>query len=169
MRSLDIAHLLDKTLSEDDINLLQRASSGLGIEEEDDGDEAGVDNGKDEVCRPANVRNHDGSNHDNDEVEQPVGAGRDRIRLSAGLHGVDLSGIEPWEWEPSGTENDDEHEQAENTSFGSLLRFGAGFGLIDAGGDESRESDDHGEALANCTPKEEGTTANSLNQEPGGS
>ena len=47
---VDISHLLDEALGEDDVDLLQGTVLGLWVEEVDDGQEASVDCGEEEVC-----------------------------------------------------------------------------------------------------------------------
>lgn len=44
----------------------------LWVEEIQNGEEAGVDNGKEQISSPTNVGNHDGSDHDNEKVKEPV-------------------------------------------------------------------------------------------------
>ena len=59
-------------LVEDFIHFLERAVSGFGEEEVDGWDHCGVDDGEDDVGLVANVGKGGGSNHDDEEVEDPV-------------------------------------------------------------------------------------------------
>lgn len=69
---LDIADVLGVSLGENNINLFQRASGSLGVENPDDWNETCVDDGEEKICAPFDVGDHDGSDHDNEEIEEPV-------------------------------------------------------------------------------------------------
>lgn len=69
MRRLDIANLLAIALGKDDVNLLQGATSRLGIEEVHGRNEDGVHNSKEQIRAPANGIHHDGGDHDDGKVE----------------------------------------------------------------------------------------------------
>lgn len=56
----DIRHFLDMSLGEDDVDLLQRAVGRLWVEDPDDREKTGIDQGKEEVGAPADVGDHDG-------------------------------------------------------------------------------------------------------------
>lgn len=155
--SLDVRHLLDVTLGKDDINLFQRPSSRLGVEEVDDGQEAGVDRGEEQVGSPADVADHDGRHHNNEEVEEPVGASTDSVGLGARLDGVDLGRVQPRERQPCCTERGDVGEQTNGSTLG-----GTG-----STRNETSKGDKHGNTLPDCAVKEELPSANALNQEPG--
>jgi hypothetical protein len=60
---------------EDAVNVLELQPLGLGVEDEDDGDPDGVENGEDDVCLPADVLDGRWRDLDNEEVADPV-AGR---------------------------------------------------------------------------------------------
>ena len=47
---IDVGHLFDETLGEDDIDFLEGAVLRLRVEEVDNGQEASVDCGEEEVC-----------------------------------------------------------------------------------------------------------------------
>lgn len=51
---LDVGNVLSGALGEDDVNLLERPFGGFRVEKVDDGEEAGVDDGEEEVGSPAN-------------------------------------------------------------------------------------------------------------------
>lgn len=93
--SLDVADFLAVTLGEDNVDLLQTATGGLGVEEVHDGDEDGVPGSEEEVGSPADVGDHDRRDHDDSEVEEPVRAGGDSVGLGTGTDGRDLSGVQP--------------------------------------------------------------------------
>lgn len=154
---LDVGHLLDVALGKNDIDFLEGAARGLGVEEVDDGNERAVHAGEEEVSSPADLVNHDRGNHDDEEVEHPVGAGRDGVGLSTGADGVDLGGIEPGEGKPSGTE---EGDVGEETDSGTASSHGVA-------GDQAGEDEDHGKHLANGTDQEQTTATDALNDEPG--
>lgn len=137
----DVRHVLDEALGEDDVDLLERTVRGLGVEEVDDGKEATVHDGEEEIGSPANLVDHDGRDHDDEEVEHPVGAGGDGVSLSTGADGVNLGGVEPGKGKPSGTEKGNVGEE---TDCGTA-------GLHGIVGDQAGEDDDHGEHLTNGT------------------
>jgi len=157
----DIALLLSVALGEDQINLLERATGSLRVEEVNDGEENGVHGSEEGVGAPAvgaSAMNHDGGDHDDEEVPEPVGDGRGGVSLRAGLERVDLSGVEPREGQPSGTEEGDVGEETDSSTLGS--RGGSG--------DESAEGEDHGQALADGSNEEELAATDTLNGEPRG-
>jgi hypothetical protein len=47
---VDVGHLLDEALCEDDVDLFERAVFCLRVEDVDDGEEAGVYCGEEKVC-----------------------------------------------------------------------------------------------------------------------
>jgi hypothetical protein len=65
----DIRDFLDVSLSENKVDFLKRTLPCLGIEEVDDWNEAGIYNCKEEVCSPADVRNHNWSDHYYQEIK----------------------------------------------------------------------------------------------------
>lgn len=157
MGSAHIADVLGVTLGEDDIDLLQRAVGGLGVEEPDEGDEQTVQDGEEQVGTPANVGDHDGGDHDNQEVEEPVAAGRDSVGLGTSLDGGQLSRVQPGQRQPSGTESGHVEEQTEDSTLGSLL----------VTRDQTGKGDNHGNALKEGSTQEELATTDLLNEEPG--
>lgn len=46
------------------------------------------------------IGDHDRCDHDDEEVEEPIGASRHSVCLAASAKGVDLGGVEPWERKP---------------------------------------------------------------------
>lgn len=158
----DIADLLSVTLGEDEINLLEGATRGLGVEEVDDGEEDGVHASEEGVGAPTvgtGSVNHDGSDHDDEEVPEPVGDGGGSVSLCAGLERVDLSGVQPGERQPGSTEEGDVGEETDSSSLGG------------SGGtrDQSTESENHGSTLADGSNEEEFAATDTLNGEPRGS
>lgn len=95
---LDIAHLLGVALGEDDVDLLQTATCRLRVEEVDDGEEHGVEDGEEQICAPATcarvVYEH-GCDHDDEEIPKPVADCRAGSCLGTGLERVDLGRVEP--------------------------------------------------------------------------
>jgi len=88
-----VGHVLAVSLSKDQINLLQGAPGSLRIEEPDDGEKAGIDASEEKISAPSDVPDHDGSDHDDEEVEQPVCAGGDGVSLCTGLDRRDLGRV----------------------------------------------------------------------------
>lgn len=155
----DIADLLSVTLGEDEINLLEGAARGLGVEEVDDGEEDGVHGGEEGVGAPTvgtGSVNHDGSDHDDEEVPEPVGDGGGSVGLCAGLERVDLGGVQPGERQPGSTEEGDVGKETDSGSLG-----GSG-----GTGDQSAESQDHGSTLADGSDEEELAATDTLNSKP---
>ena len=154
----DVRHVLHVTLGEDDVDLLEGSLLGLWVEEVDDWEEDGVHRGEEEVGTPTDVGKHGWSEHDDGEVEQPVRAGRDGVGSGAGLDWVDLGWVQPWKWEPGGTEEGDVGEETDGGSLGSAWSVW----------NQAGEDEDHGQALTDSTDQEELATTNALNDEPGG-
>lgn len=155
--SLNVRHVLEETLGEDEIDLFERAVSSLGVGEVDDRQEAGVADGEEEVGTPANLGDHDRSDHDDEEVPEPVRAGGDSVSLGASLDGRDLGWVQPGQRQPGGTERGNVGEETDS----STLR-GRGSTRNQAG-----EDDDHRSHLANSTPQEKLAATDLLNKEPG--
>lgn len=156
-RSLDIGHVLDVSLGEDKIDLLKGALLGLRVEEVDEWDEKKVHDGEEEVSCPAYLVNHDWHNHDNHEVGNPVDGGGDGVGATTSANWVDLGWVQPWEWEPGGTE---EGDVGEETDSGTIR---GGLGVWKQAG----EDEDHGQALAEGTDEEELAATSTLDDEPG--
>ena len=104
-RSLDVRDVLHIALGENNVDLFERALLGLGVEEVDDGDEAEVYHGEEEVSSPLDVGNHDWGDHHDGEVEEPVEAGRDGVGADTGAEGVDLCRVQPRHWQPCCTKD----------------------------------------------------------------
>ena len=98
----------------------------------------------------------DGRDHDNQKVEEPICASRHSIRLAASLDRIDLSWVQPREWEPRSTKRSYVGEE----TYGRSLGCGLGFW------NKTRKDKDHGEHLASSTPEEELASTNTLNDEP---
>lgn len=119
-----VAHVLDETLGEDEIDLLETALLGLWVQEVDDGDEARVHGSEEDVSAVVDVGNHDRRNHNDEEVAGPVDGGRDSVGTGTSTDGVDLGWVKPWQRKPGSTE---ECDVGEETHSGTL-RSGDGFG-----------------------------------------
>ena len=115
---MDVGDLLQVALGEDKVDLLEGALLGLRVEKVDDRDEARVDDGKEEVCAPRDVGNHNRRDHDDEEIEQPVRASRHRVGAGAGAERVDFRGVQPWERKPGGAECGDICEETDACAFG---------------------------------------------------
>lgn len=72
MTGLNIADILNESLGEDEIDFLERTLLCLGIEEIDDWNEGGVDDGEEQVCSPLDFINHDWDYHNYQKVEKPI-------------------------------------------------------------------------------------------------
>jgi len=160
---LDVGHVLHVALGEDDVDLLEGAPRRLGIEEPDDGQEAGVAGGEEEVGGPANAGDHDGDDHDDDEVEEPVRAGAHGVGLRARLDRVHLGRVEPREGQPGGAEGGDVEEEANDGALGDLL-----LAVVVVARDEASEGDGHAEHLPCRAVEEETAATDALDEEPGG-
>lgn len=89
----------------------------LGVEPVKDGEECGVGAAEEEIGSPVDVGDHDGNDHDDDKVEQPVGAGGCSVGLATGLEGVDLSGIQPGKRQPGSTERSNVGEETSDSTL----------------------------------------------------
>ncbi len=111
-----VAFLLDVSLGEDEINLLEGTAGRLGIEEVDKGEEDGIKGGEEEVgteAARARVVDEHGGDHDDEEVPQPVRHRRYGIGLGPRLERVDLSRVQPRQRQPRGTEKGDIREESD--------------------------------------------------------
>ncbi|KAJ8113151.1 hypothetical protein OPT61_g4648 [Boeremia exigua] len=158
LRGQDVALVLEVALGEDEINLLERAAGSLRVQEVDDGEEDGIEDGEEQVGVGSDAVDEDGRNHDNEKVPEPVGDGRSSVGLRAGLDGVDLSGVQPRQRQPGSTEERDVCEQTDGSALGSRSSVG----------EQAAEGQDHGQALSNGTDEEELAATDALNEEPGG-
>lgn len=156
VRRLDVADVLGEALGEDDIDLLQTAVGGLGVEEPDHGDEQGVQDGEEQISSPASTADHGGREHDDCEVEQPVGAGGHSVGLGTGLDGRQLSRVQPGQRQPGGTEGSHVQEKTEHGTLGDLRVVG----------DQTGEGDDHGDGLQVRATQEQLAATDLLNEEP---
>lgn len=157
LSGVNVADVLAVTFGEDKVDLFQRALRRLRVEEVDDRKEDCVEDREEKVGSPTNAIDEYGRDHDNEKVPKPVGDGGDSVGLGAGLQRVYLGGIEPWQWEPGGTE---ESDIGEETDSGSLR---GGFSIRD----EGAEGKYHGKALSDSTPEEELAASDTLDGEPG--
>lgn len=155
--SAHIAHVLHVALGEDEINFLKGTPGGLGVEEVDDWKEACIDTSKEEVCTPANARNHDGSHHDNEEVKEPIGACGKGVGFGTSLNRRDLSRVEPRQRKPGRTKASDVCEKADSGTLGSR----------GSARDQAGKNDNHRKTLTKSSINEELASASSFNQEPG--
>lgn len=95
MRCFYIGHVFIIPLGEDQIDFLKRAVRGLGVEEVDEGQEARVDGGEEEVGAPADAGDHDGGHHYDEEVDGPVDDVGECGAFGADAERVDFGGVEP--------------------------------------------------------------------------
>lgn len=153
----DIADVLAVALGEDEVDLLQTAARSLGVKEVHGGNEDGVHHSKEQVGAPVDVLDHDGCDHDDGKVEQPVRAGRHGVGLGTGADGRHLGRVQPGERQDTGTEEGHVQEQ---TKDGTLGRAGSAR-------NQAGEDDDHGNHLAHHTTQEQLATTDLLNEEPG--
>lgn len=109
------------------------------------------------------VGDHDGNNHDNDKVEQPVSASRRSVGLATGLEGVDLGGIQPGKRQPGSTERSNVCEQSSDSTLGDLRRVVT---RVATTGNQESHGQEHGKHLSSGTNKQQLATANTLNEEP---
>lgn len=63
-----VADVLTVPLREDDVDFFEGATGRFGVSEVDDGEEAGVDDGEEEVGAPVDVGDHDWGDHDDDWI-----------------------------------------------------------------------------------------------------
>lgn len=152
----DIAHVLTIPLGKDEVDFLQASLARLGVEEIDDGEEGRVDDSEDEIRRPADVAQHDGRDHDDEEVEEPVRARGDGVGLGARLDRVDFGRVQPRERQPGRAEERDVGEEAD----------GCAFGVVRTTWDQACEDEDHGQALADGPDEEELAASGAFDDEP---
>lgn len=150
----NVADLLGVSLREDEVDFLEGATGGFGVEEVDDGDEDCVKSTEEEVGAPADLVDENGRDHDDEEVPEPVLDGGGSVGLSAGLERVDFSRVQPGEREPGSAEEGDVEEQTEG---------GTGGGTSLLGRNKTGEGDDHGNHLAQCADEEELAATKTLN------
>lgn len=134
----------------------QRATY-LWVEEIENGEEATVYHGKEQISSPADSVNHDWGDHDNEEVEEPVGTCRNSVCLRACLDGTDLGRVEPRKRKPSSSKRGDVSKETDGSSLGR----------VGISRNQACKSQDHGKHLAGRSPEEKLPASNSLNDEPG--
>jgi hypothetical protein len=83
-----------RRLGEHHLQLLERAAHGLRVEEVDERDDAGRDDGVDDEVAVADGVDGHGRDHDHDKVPQPVVGGRDGCHGHAQAHGRDLGAVQ---------------------------------------------------------------------------
>ena len=123
------------TGGKDAVDILELQPFGLGVEDEDDGDLEGVEDGKDGVRLPADVL--DGRRHDldNEEVADPVTGGRDRGTTLAEAERQDLRRVDPDGGLEAGGEGAFEDEKHRCGGFAGLVGGGGiVLDLVDQGG-----------------------------------
>lgn len=150
--------LLDVGLGEDDIDLLQVTTGGLGVEEPGHGHTDEVDQGEEEVDTPGTGGGEDGGEHDDGEVGDPVGASRGRGGHGTGAQGVDLGRVDPGQGQRREGEEADEEEDTDDGTLGGL---GAAL-------DQTAHGDDERGTLAEETDEEQLATTDLLNHEERG-
>lgn len=95
-------------------------------------------------------------------LPKPVGACRNGVRLSSRLERVDLSGVQPRQWQPCSTK---EGDVSEKTDCSTLRR--SDVKRVDVLRDQTSEHQHHGQTLTDCACKEQLTATNVLDQPPG--
>lgn len=123
--------------AEQKVDLLQRLSSGLRAQEEDedDGNEIATENPEPEF--PPDICQADGSSEDGDEGHQPLSKARESTSNVSILERRNLRAVKPHATLPRVAEDEEEHEDDADT--GPLDRGGCRHGL------EHREDEDqHG-------------------------
>jgi hypothetical protein len=97
---LDRILLLRVRAGEDDIQLFQTAAFGLGEEEPDAGKDGGVEDGEHQISFPLEVGKSRWGDHDDQEVGEPVRAGRQGVCLDSdaevcdfGWAGMELASV----------------------------------------------------------------------------
>lgn len=86
---------VDLVVDKQGIDLLEAEASRLGEEDVEEGDEAGVRNGEDDVEFGSDTGDRGRGDHNDDEVEDPVGDGSEGRSSGASREGHDLGGVEP--------------------------------------------------------------------------
>lgn len=160
----DLEHALPAGLDvvEDTIHLLETAVRRLRVEEVDRGHHEGVDDGEDDVGLVADGVEGDGGDHDDHEVEDPVGRRRQCVGGRADFERHDLRGVQPSHSKPANSEEGVEDEQEDDA------RYGAAFIIlirVDA------RQDRHRACLASCAKEHKLSPADTLHEEdcgPGG-
>jgi len=155
----DVGHVLEVSLCEDEIDLLEGALLCLRVEEVDDRDEAGVGHREEEVRAPPDVGDHDRRHHHDQEVRRPVDRRADGVGAPARADRVDLRGVQPWEWQPCRAEEGNVREEADG---GALARGGV------VVGDHAPHHEHHAQALADAADEEQLAAADAIDDEPRG-
>lgn len=156
----DVALVLEEALGEDEVDLLERAARGLGVQEVDDGEEDGVEDAEEQVRAEAvgaRVAHQHRRDHDDEEVPQPVRHRRHGVGLRARLERVDLRRVQPGERQPRRAEERDVGEEADGRAARRRRRAG----------DQRPEREHHGQALADGADEEQLAAADALDGEPG--
>ena len=139
----------NRALGKDTIDILKLQAFGFGVEDEDDGDPKGVEDGEDDVGLPTDVLDGGRGDLDDEEVADPVAGGGDGGATLAELEGQDLGRVDP----DSGLEADGEGalEDEEHGGGGLASEVGRGgvvLDLVDEGGldgHDARHERDHGQ------------------------
>jgi len=95
-------------LGEEHLELFERAAHGLRVEEVDERDDAGADDGVDDEVAVADRVDGDGRDHHHDKVPQPVVGGRDGGHGHAEPHGRNFGAVQE-----VGAEEADRDEEVE--------------------------------------------------------
>lgn len=141
----------------DDIDLFELTASRFDVEEPTEGNGDQVHQSEEEIHTPATGGREHGSEHDDGEVANPVGAGRRGGTGGTGPHGVDFGRVDPGQRQQSEGEERDEQE---NTNDGTL-------GVLGGGVDQASKSNNEGETLAEETNQVQLATANPFNHKEG--
>lgn len=154
---LDVPSVLGVSNGEHDINLLERSSSGLGVEDVNEGNETDVEDTEDEESVGVDGGEHRGSQLDDSEVPCPVGHRGDSVGVGSSSERVDLSGVQPRKLEPSRSEGEEVEEDTEDSSVGG------------GGGTRKKRSEDdqHRNSLENGSDQEHDSSTDSLDSVEG--
>jgi hypothetical protein len=133
-------------LPEEGIELLKGLSSGLGVEEVDDGNESGVEAHEDKEELPSQVLSSEGSDFDDNEVPEPVGGGGKSSSLVTETKLVDFGGVQPGGSNPGESGVGSDVKNDEDNSSGSGLDVSSLGGKLDTDSDDS-----HANSLSSST------------------
>lgn len=89
---------------EEQVHLLESALVGFRVQSPDHGDGDGVGGGENIVCFFVDSLEHDGAEESEPAVAQRPANDTPGVTLCTDLEREDLSGVQPWDGQPSGTE-----------------------------------------------------------------
>jgi len=146
-------------LGEEHLELLQRAAHGLRVEEVDERDDAGRDDGVDDEVAVADRVDGHGGDHDHDKVPQPVVGGRDGRHGHAEAHGRDFGAVQE-----VGAEEADGDEEVEGEDEEGGGAHGRAVLVREARADRERH---HAAGHSEAGEEEEGAAAEAVDGEEG--